>query len=973
METSTQLKLSVSYLILIVLLAVAAFTFQTRAVQGEDSTSSVLWGHVVDAVTNQPIENATVTVWDIRVIHDRRTTKTITTLKGTTHTGKNGYYEFLVDSDVSGRVYAYSDDPHSPGYDYVPLFQSVTVAEGNVMNLRFSLVPAASILFEGDLLFVDSSRPPEAFSFTVVPEELLPESKSWVLTYGMTAISHSPFLNLGFMQVIIPVNTSIKIEVMAEASHTFVIDDPLFSYIGVGEEVRVRIDKYALPYNLNLTQDVLRRTAVHVNETERLGFYVTAERRDLAQASSLIEGAGAKFVEGRYDDCYADLREAYTKVTHIDAKVQFMYVEASTSTLIIIVFLALTSTSLAYLLYEAWAKKALATGLFYAVFIALLFHVYSGCQIVGTSLLLQTAGLALLASFLTMFLLPRLVPMTVTAFFSLAKRNLRRRRTRFLLTLVTVTALVMSFVALTSFSTEYGFTSTTIKTVNLMSEGLLIRKPLPTFQLTAETQIATTFDPLETSVLDWLQSKSELTLVVPKVENYPTRRPIGTLSTPNQRLSVFGVLGLSPNTETATTDFDQLLVEGQGRYLYDDEEDAIMISVDAADTLNVQVGERLAFHMSSVSLEVTVVGLLDDRGLSHVTDFDGSPLIPEKVIIVVVDGGIMGTMVVPCEPTEVVVTNWQTALKMGYPLYMSRIDVLAKESVDLLPLARQIALERDYWVWAAEEGRIYRLGLMTYLEAKGMSVFIPWFIVILNVVFTMVNAIYERRRELVILSSVGLNPTHITALFVAEALIVGIIGGGMGYLLGLSLYQLIPLLSIGIFVRQKISAVWCLASLGIAMTAVLVGAFVALKASVDITPSMLRRWTIGASHKTGTPWVFDVPFRVQADRLDGLLEYVAARYWKYLDLRGIDGKRGKILFLEKGTGEASTRVLNFDYHLGDKSNVGFLPFQLVAKKGANEDVYSFEVVCKGTDDVLRDTVSFLRMSIIEWSSKHNKR
>jgi len=40
----------------------------------------------------------------------------------------------------------------------------------------------------------------------------------------------------------------------------------------------------------------------------------------------------------------------------------------------------------------------------------------------------------------------------------------------------------------------------------------------------------------------------------------------------------------------------------------------------------------------------------------------------------------------------------------------------------------------------------------------------------------------------------------------------------------------------------------------------------------------------------------------------------------------------------------------------------------VAKKETNADAYSFEVVCKGTDDAVKDTVNYLRMAIIEWSS-----
>ncbi|KON30593.1 hypothetical protein AC480_00800 [miscellaneous Crenarchaeota group archaeon SMTZ1-55] len=191
----------------------------------------------------------------------------------------------------------------------------------------------------------------------------------------------------------------------------------------------------------------------------------------------------------------------------------------------------------------------------------------------------------------------------------------------------------------------------------------------------------------------------------------------------------------------------------------------------------------------------------------------------------------------------------------------------------------------------------------------------------------------------------------------AEALIIGIIGGGMGYLLGLSLYRLMPLISSGIVVRQKISAGWCLASLSIAMAAVLVGALVALQSSVDITPSARRRWQMGRPPQKGSAWVFDIPFKVQEDEVDSLFEYVVARYKRYLYVKGIDVQRGRIQVKEEETPEGSSRILHFQYLLGNQADVGSLPFQLVAKKGEHEDA---------------KTVSFLRMAVIEWSSNQDR-
>ena len=239
---------------------------------------------------------------------------------------------------------------------------------------------------------------------------------------------------------------------------------------------------------------------------------------------------------------------------------------------------------------------------------------------------LGTAAASISVVFLATFVLARLFPMTIV--FSLAKRNIRRRTTRFILTLIPIIVLVMSFVALTSFSSQYGFTSSAVGSAQTGIQGLLVRQhppEMPSLYPTTEYSNST-FTPFETSVMDWLQSKPNVTLVAPKVENMPTRRPLGSLSSPNNKLSIFGIIGILPSAEAQTTGFDKLVV--QGRYLNDDEQGAILISASAAKTLNVQVGDNLTFNGNLYSLKL--VGLLDDDALARNKDLDGTPLFPRS-------------------------------------------------------------------------------------------------------------------------------------------------------------------------------------------------------------------------------------------------------------------------------------------------------------------------------------------------------
>ena len=287
---------------------------------------------------------------------------------------------------------------------------------------------------------------------------------------------------------------------------------------------------------------------------------------------------------------------------------------------------------------------------------------------------------------------------------------------------------------------------------------------------------------------------------------------------------------------------------------------------------------------------------------------------------------------------------------------------------NILPLARRVALERDYWVYSAIGGQVYLTSLKEYFEVKGLPIFIPWFIVMLNIVTTMLNAIFERRREIAILSSVGLNPSHITALFVAESSIIGIIGGGVGYLSGLSLYRIMSMLSITLEIRQKVSAAWCIGALGIAATAVVIGAMVALRSSVIVTPSLLRRWKVKEKPSTSEEqWVFNIPTKIRQSEITAFIDYIKKNFKKYegdVDVLRI----GRLKQTEEETSQDITKRLKFNYYYGRSTFGGFFTVnELVAIKKKEEEIYTIKLLSKGSEDWTYKTASFIRNLILRWS------
>lgn len=438
--------------------------------------------------------------------------------------------------------------------------------------------------------------------------------------------------------------------------------------------------------------------------------------------------------------------------------------------------------------------------------------------------------------------------------FSIAKRSLMRRRLRFALTLTSITVLVTSFVALTSFSEGYGLIISRIPGDPGSSEGVLLRAG-------GYIEKEPVFLPQDDFFSGWLERQDESRVVSAKAENLPFTLEVAILN----RRPIWGVLGFDPATEPSIVEMGDALIEGQLP-----SEDGVAISENLREALGVRLGDSLSLNGVKFELE----GVFDDSSLKGLIDFDGSLYISKKLVNLDPDGEVPNFVVEPCDPSEVVVVHLQTALSM--PLVgISRVGILAEEGVDEESFAERLALERGYWAWSIVGGTIDFVRLGSYFQGRGLSLVVPWGIVVLNVVVTVLNSLYERRREIHILSSVGLNPAQISAVFVAEALMIGLIAGGLGYLAGLGLYKGMSLLRYSMEVHQKISAYWNLAAIGISMTAVLTGALAALKSSVVITPSLRRRWEIEeGEYDLLKPWEITLPVRLLREEAGGFVSYV---------------------------------------------------------------------------------------------------
>jgi len=131
-------------------------------------------------------------------------------------------------------------------------------------------------------------------------------------------------------------------------------------------------------------------------------------------------------------------------------------------------------------------------------------------------------------------------------------------------------------------------------------------------------------------------------------------------------------------------------------------------------------------------------------------------------------------------------------------------DILANEGYDEL-VVRATSLEDVDGIVDVLEARGYRvdsLKMMSSVMDKAMIAMetmlgsvggLALFVAAIGIANTMVMAVYERTREIGILKAVGASPGDIRRLFVAEASLIGLVGGVVGtvigWLLGLGLNE----------------------------------------------------------------------------------------------------------------------------------------------------------------------------------------
>ncbi len=746
---------------------------------------------------------------------------------------------------------------------YVPLYLDLgAIKPGGMVPVSLELIPGAMIRVLANIPPVEGEEPLKLL-LTIIPQTS-GWNASWISTYGSLSPYMLYLINATGDIVVVPADTPVIIRVTSDNSEILgpsIIDNDgkPFNLKNDEQLVTKTLAKTILGRNDDLTRDVLSETVKKIEEAERHGLYVALEIDRLRYVNETLAKASYALSRDEVFVAAYHLKEAYSVCQNIISELDRLQSESATSLPLLMLVLLFTGSSVASLCTDKKGDQLIFTSLFLSAILVLLYYTYPGFRYatvndyvtVGYVVFLVTLVLSLGGEFFGnvrsvggVSLIPAIVVSS-----SLAIRNMKRRKLRTILILTSVTIMVIGFTWLTTVSTV--ISTREIKVTPLM--------PFTRTNLVIASRID---EPLNYDDITWMAAQPEVKGIAVKAQSMPRRDPFGYIGTPP--FEIRGIIGITiadPNIQTISNivspqgSLDSILTLSKN----------VLISKNLVEKTGVEVGDRIV--VAGAKLEVA--GFFDPDRIAGIKDIDDVVWLPEKV-------NPLGEIEF-CTGDEIVITNTYTAAELGAVLTKAYIQTSESQSKDL---AMRLSLLSSYYTKAYPRTDVAYLYVASsiVMQVTGSLMIVPLVLVILNIAAVMMAGIYGRRKEISILSMVGLNPSHITYIFLAEALIVGLTGGGIGYLIGIVTFKVLSLMGIYVPTDVKASSGDMVTIIGLTIfTTILSYLAPALKASTLATPSLLRRWKLEGIPTVAGIWSTNIPAKIPPKKVESFVDHLCKR------------------------------------------------------------------------------------------------
>lgn len=323
------------------------------------------------------------------------------------------------------------------------------------------------------------------------------------------------------------------------------------------------------------------------------------------------------------------------------------------------------------------------------------------------------------------------------------------------------------------------------------------------------------------------------------------------------------ILGMTPD-EPKVTGLDMFL-SGNGTWLQTGQRYVAILPSSVANQLGVsEPGATITLF----TIPIKVIGIISDDFLS-VTDLDREAITPLMLNFpgrnpYNVHISTAETMIMPF--VDVVQMGGQVASVSVKVQDAAATENVAMEIFNLIP---------DLFIYASYKGQVFALTKASITTAMGIEAqMIPFVLLALSILSIMLGNVYERIREIGIYAVVGLSPMHVAFMFFAEAITYALVGGILGYVLAMGTNIAVSAMYPGTVI-QNMSSSAVIYALLISMLAMIVSSIYPLfKAARLVTPSLERKWRI-TTKPVGDEWSVPLPFfTTLTEEVEGIIAFL---------------------------------------------------------------------------------------------------
>lgn len=373
----------------------------------------------------------------------------------------------------------------------------------------------------------------------------------------------------------------------------------------------------------------------------------------------------------------------------------------------------------------------------------------------------------------------------------------------------------------------------------------------------------------------------------------PTRHPIVPVSRDGRTFEARGLLGLTAS-EPEISGLDKCLTGG--RWFKPGEQQVVILP----DRMARRLGIDPASPRGSVNIQgmrFDVVGVFSARAFQSLPDLDGeSPTpvtFPREVVAEMTEaemealesGDDIKTFQSRYEHTAADLTlifPYETVMAAGGDL--KSVAVGAGPGTDMRKLALTMTDRFGLSLFSGEPDGTYLYQASDTLQYSGVpNIIIPLLISVFIVLNTMIGSVYERKREIGIYTSVGLAPSHVAFLFMAEAMAFAVLSVVSGYVIAQVSAGLLAGSSLWSGVTVNYSSLSGVAAMLLVIAVVLASTIYPAKTAADIAiPDVNRAWTLPDS--TRDTIELTLPFMIRRAEMIGAGGYLHSYFKNHQDV-----------------------------------------------------------------------------------------